>query len=266
MQGYIKIDRSILQHPALQKRDRKFCEIGAWLWLLLEASFKERDFTIGTQTTRLKRGELCHSVSYISAVWNWESHRVRYYLDKLVKFNCILIIKDNSKSADFPNIIKILNYDHYQDPISKPDVKLINNNHNKGNNKGIEYIGEFNEIWQKLKARRGSKKVAYQKWSKIRDKVDPNILVSEYNKTVHKASSIEFIPHFSTFISQERWLDEDKIIKEKKMTHEDWFRSRFPDILDKDWTMLSYSYPEIVFINRKGNKLAYDMRDGTPIS
>ena len=40
--GYIKIDRSILYHPALQKKDRSFCEIGAWLWLLLEASFLDR--------------------------------------------------------------------------------------------------------------------------------------------------------------------------------------------------------------------------------
>ena len=266
MQGYIKIDRSILQHPALQKRDRKFCEIGAWLWLLLEASFKDRDFTVGSQTTKLKRGELCHSMTYIAEAWNWEFHRVRYYLEKLVKFNCILIIKDTNKSADFPNIIKILNYDSYQDPINKPNIKLINNNHNKGNNKGIEYIGEFNEIWKRLKAKRGSKKVAYQKWSKIRDKVNEHILVSSYNKIAEKASSIEFIPHFSTFISQERWLDEDTIAKHKQMTHEDWFRSRFPDILDKDWSMISYSYPEIIFINKNGSRLAFDMRDGKPLN
>ena len=43
MEGYIKISRAILNHPALNKRDRTYCEVGAWLWILLEASFAERD-------------------------------------------------------------------------------------------------------------------------------------------------------------------------------------------------------------------------------
>ena len=35
--GYIKINRAILHHPSLQRKDRSFCEIGAFIWLLLEA-------------------------------------------------------------------------------------------------------------------------------------------------------------------------------------------------------------------------------------
>ena len=50
------------------------------------------------------------------------------------------------------------------------------------------------------------------------------------------------------------------------MTHEDWFRSKFPDVLNKNFSMLSYSYPEIIFIDKEGHRLAFDMRDGTPIS
>ena len=263
MQGYIKIDRSILQHPALQKRDRKFCEIGAWLWLLLEASFKERDFTIGTQTTRLKRGELCHSVSYISAVWNWESHRVRYYLDKLVKFNCILIVKDNSKSADFPNIIKVQNYDIYQDPIDKSVGKPYGNKHKQLNNKIIN-IDEFNDLWSRLTAKRGSKKVAYQKWIKIKEKVSVDDLVNSYNRLAKKATSIEFIPHFSTFLSQERWLDEDTIEKPKQVTPEEFFRKRFPNHIPKGFVMVAHSWKEITFSDGK-QQLTFDYMSGKKI-
>ena len=75
MEGYIKISRAILNHPALNKRERAYCEVGAWLWLLLEASFAERDFTIGTQTVRLRRGELCHSVSYMAEAWGWSQSK-----------------------------------------------------------------------------------------------------------------------------------------------------------------------------------------------
>ena len=46
MSGYIKINRGLLSHRSLQKKDRSLCEIGAFIWLLLEASFKDRDFDI----------------------------------------------------------------------------------------------------------------------------------------------------------------------------------------------------------------------------
>ena len=57
MNGYIKIDRSILYHPALQKRGQEFCEKGAFMWLLLEASFVDRVYRIKDKTIFLKRGQ-----------------------------------------------------------------------------------------------------------------------------------------------------------------------------------------------------------------
>ena len=263
MQGYIKVSRAILYHPSLQKKDRSLCEIGAFIWLLLEASFKDRDFDIKGQTVKLKRGQLCCSISYMANNWNWKKAKAQRYLDRLKRNGTILSNTPTDTSADMPNIITICHYDEYQDtPYDTPKDKK-QNKLKRINDKNVD---EFLYIWGKLDAKRGSKKVAMQKYNKIKNKVDKDILIEKYNQIVKKASSIEFIPHFSTFLSQERWLDDDQIIKQKVMTHEDWFRSRFPDILDQDWTMLSYSYPEIVFINRKGNKLAYDMRDGTPIS
>jgi hypothetical protein len=264
MEGYIKISRAILNHPALNKRDRTYCEVGAWLWILLEASFAERDFTIGTQTVRLRRGEFCHSVSYMAEAWGWSQPKTRHYLDKLVKFNSILFVKPEGKSADFPNIVKVLNYDDYQDGIGKSDVKPHGNKHNKIINKDIIYIDEFNKIWEKLTAKRGSKKVAYQKWSKIKTKVTPEKLIDSYNRIVKKASSIEFIPHFSTFLSQERWLDEDVIVKEKAITPEQFFRKRFPKIIPDGFIMVSHSWTEITFSNGK-QQLTFDYRTGKQI-
>ena len=178
--GYIKIHRGFLDHPATSKRGRIFCESTAWLWILLKASFVARDFSIGTQTVTLQRGELCYSVSYMAVAWGWSQSRTRHYLDKLVKHDLILFIKPNGKSADFPNLIKVNNYDKYQDPIDKSGGKPHGNKHNKLNNKIIN-IDEFNELWGRLTAKRGSKKVAYQKWVKVKDKVSVDELVSSYN-------------------------------------------------------------------------------------
>lgn len=250
MEGYIKISRAILNHPALNKRDRTYCEVGAWLWILLEASFAERDFRIGTQTVRLRRGEFCHSVSYMAEAWGWSQPKARHYLDKLVKFNSILFVKPEGKSADFPNIVKVLNYDDYQDALSKSDGKPYGNKHKQLNNKIIN-IDEFNYLWSRLSAKRGSKKVAYQKWVKIKDKVSVDDLVNSYNRLAKKASSIEFIPHFSTYLSQERWLDEDIIVKEKAITPEQFFRKRFPNIVPDGFIMTFHSWNEITFSNGK---------------
>ena len=250
MEGYIKISRAILNHPALNKRDRTYCEVGAWLWILLEASFAERDFTIGTQTVRLQRGEFCHSVSYMAEAWGWSQPKTRHYIDKLVKFNSILLVKPNGKSADFPNIVKVLNYDDYQDALSKSDGKPYGNKHKQLNNKIIN-IDEFNGLWSRLTAKRGSKKVAYQKWTKIKEKVSIDDLVNSYNRLAKKATSIEFIPHFSTFLSQERWLDEDSIVAEKKITPEQFFRKKYPNTVPDGYVMTFHSWNEITFTNGK---------------
>ena len=263
MEGYIKISRAILNHPALNKRDRTYCEVGAWLWILLEASFAERDFTIGTQTVRLQRGEFCHSVSYMAEAWGWSHPKTRHYLDKLVKFNSILFVKPDGKSADFPNIVKVLNYDDYQDALSKSDGKPHGNKHKQLNNKIIN-IDEFNDLWSRLTAKRGSKKVAYQKWIKIKEKVSVDDLVNSYNRLAKKATSIEFIPHFSTFLSQERWLDEDAIEKPKQVTPEEFFRKRFPNHIPKGFVMVAHSWKEITFSDGK-QQLTFDYMSGKKI-
>ena len=263
MEGYIKISRAILNHPALNKRDRTYCETGAFLWILLYASFVERDFSIGTQTVRLKRGELCYSVSYMASAWGWSQSRTRHYLDKLRKFDVILFVKPYGKSADFPNIIKVQNYDIYQDPIDKSVSKPHGNKHKQLNNKIIN-IDEFNVLWSRLTAKRGSKKVAYQKWIKIKEKVSVDDLVNSYNRLAKKATSIEFIPHFSTFISQERWLDEDKIEKVKQVTPEEFFRKRFPSHIPKGFVMVAHSWKEITFSDGK-QQLTFDYMSGKKI-
>ena len=73
MNGYIKIDRSILYHPALQKRGQEFCEKGAFLWMLLEASFVDREYRIKDIKIFLRRGKLCSSHTYIAEDWGWEN-------------------------------------------------------------------------------------------------------------------------------------------------------------------------------------------------
>ena len=248
MQGYIKINRAILFHPSLQKKDRSLCEIGAFIWILLEASFKDRDFDIKGQTIKLKRGQLCCSISYMAKAFNWNRAKVQRYLDKLKDNGTILTDTPIDTPADTPNVLTICHYDEYQD---MPNDTPTDNKQNKLIRINDKNIDDFMYIWGKLKAKRGSKKVALQKYNKIKNKVDADTLIEKYNQLVSKASSPEFIPHFSTYLSQERWLDEDSIVKEKKITPEQFFRQRFPNTVPDGFIMTFHSWNEITFTNGK---------------
>jgi len=261
MQGYIKINRAILNHPALNKRDRTFCEVGAWLWLLLEASFTDRDFTIGTQTVRLKRGELCHSVSYMAEAFNWNRAKVQRYLNRLKDKGTILSDTPNDPPSDTPNVITICHYDEYQDT---PTDTPTDNKQNKLTRMNDKNVDDFMYVWGKLKAKRGSKKVAIQKYNKIKNKIDSDTLIEKYNKIVDKASSPEFIPHFSTYLSQERWEDDDTVVKLPVKSSDEYFRETYPDKVPQGFRMVAETWAEIEYSDGK-QYLKFSKRNGNKI-
>lgn len=219
--GYIKIDRSILYHPALQKKDRSFCEIGAWLWLLLEASFLDRKFRIGNSEVKLKRGQLCSSLTYMANAFNWHKSKVQRYLDRLILNGSITTETPKDAPADMPNIITICQYDLYQDtPSETPkSAKQINDQ-----NKFTKEL--FDDVWSKLKVKRGTKANAYKSFLRLFKNKDLTIIdydstwiIEKYNQKCDSVSEKKFIPHFSTWLNNEGWTEE--LIKEK--TKEDNF-------------------------------------------
>ena len=66
----------------------------------------------------------------------------------------------------------------------------------------------FIYIWESLKVRRGSKKLALEKFKKIQD-IDPEIIITKYNKLCDQANDDKYIPHFATWLNQERFNDEE---------------------------------------------------------
>lgn len=71
------------------------------------------------------------------------------------------------------------------------------------------YKVEFeNEIWGKVKLKKGSKVKAYEKWLSKKDKTTNNIIVEKYNALISKTNDIEFIPHLATWLYGERWEED----------------------------------------------------------
>ena len=77
-----------------------------------------------------------------------------------------------------------------------------------------------NNIWSKLKVKRGSKKLAFNKWLKIKDTIDSEFIVDKFNNLCKETSDNIYVPHFSTWLNQERFNDEEIFsIDNFKKTH-----------------------------------------------
>ena len=156
MQGYIKLDRGILQHPAFQKRGQEYCEIGAFVWMIFNASFVDRDYLIYDKKIHLKRGQLCSSQTFMAEAWGWSKSKVQRYLDNLKKFDVITVGSPSGSPSDAPDIITIANYNEYQDtpnfsgsPSEPPSGHKHNKLNNKGNNNIVSEVEKAGEEWWK---------------------------------------------------------------------------------------------------------------------
>tara|TARA_B100000900_G_scaffold177317_1_gene150305 strand:+ start:2800 stop:3582 length:783 start_codon:yes stop_codon:yes gene_type:complete len=206
MQGYIKIDRSILYHPALFKRGQNFCEKGAFLWLLLEASFVDRKYRIKDKEIYLRRGQLCCSLSYMAEAWGWDKSKVQRFLDKLKQFDTITTDTLSDTPIDTPNVVTICHYDKYQDT---PNDTPTDNKHNKRNNKDNKYIlSKFDEFWSKVKRKvsKGQSEKAFKKLA--REWIDkPSELADLYNQHCASKDDIQFSQHPSTWLNGKGFED-----------------------------------------------------------
>lgn len=67
----------------------------------------------------------------------------------------------------------------------------------------------FNNIWDALMVRRGSKKRAFDRFKVLPETVNAEVIVDKFNELCRNTENQIFIPHFSTWLSQERYNDEE---------------------------------------------------------
>lgn len=67
----------------------------------------------------------------------------------------------------------------------------------------------FNNIWDALLVKRGSKKKALEKFKSMPNTVNRESIIDKYNELCRNTENQIFIPHFSTWLSQERYNDEE---------------------------------------------------------
>ncbi len=78
-----------------------------------------------------------------------------------------------------------------------------------------KYDPIFEELWNKLERKKGSKFKAHEIWLKLWSKdvikeTDTPELIESYNKQIKDIEDDTFIPHFTTWLNQRRWENEEK--------------------------------------------------------
>ncbi len=92
-----------------------------------------------------------------------------------------------------------------------------------------ESISIYNNIWEKLSIKRGSKSVAFNSWLKNAKDIKPEILIEKFNALCSSVDDPKFIPHFATWLNHERWEEElpskketDNFGVQPKKSHKDY--------------------------------------------
>ena len=95
-------------------------------------------------------------------------------------------------------------------PITPKDFEkwrqTVRTKHEESESIDIDNI--FNNMWNQLSYKRGSKQSANASWVKHAQDQKPEFLIEKYNALCSQTDDPQFIPHFSTWINQERWDEE----------------------------------------------------------
>lgn len=107
MSGAVRISRELFDDTAFKREP--FTEREAFVWLIMEASFKARMKRVGNVEIPLQRGQLAASLRFMAEAFQWSEARVRRYFDRLKKRRMI----DAATDAGI-TVVSVCKYNDYQ--------------------------------------------------------------------------------------------------------------------------------------------------------
>lgn len=113
----------------------------------------------------------------------------------------------------------------------------------------------FLEHWKNLHIKRGSKFAANKIWLKVSPEIPENLdIAAIYNRQVMKITDSQFVPHFSTWLSQRRWE-----IQESEETAPDMPNLR--EKMEKLGYRFTFSEDRFDYFDKKGISYKIDRYD-----
>lgn len=115
MSGTVNVSRSLWDDTTF--KDSEMSQREAWIWLIAEASWKERVKRFGSVEIKTERGQVAVSTRFMARAWMWSEARVRRYLDMLENRRMVCRKIDAGVT-----VITICKYDEYQNGPPKSDA------------------------------------------------------------------------------------------------------------------------------------------------
>ena len=204
-----------------------YTEREAFLYLIEKSAWKIRRYRSGNKVVQLKRGQFTGSLRYIAKAWQWKKDKVASFLKILVSAD---MIKTEQQTRQ--TVITICNYSKFQDIHNKvqTDTRQIldsgqtadrqrtdKNNQDNQDNQDIKDNNDFEKWWKVYprKVGKGSTRKCFDKAIKKIKVDDLMVITNQYNQTMN-GTEMQFIPHPTTWLNQERWLDDAEPVKKSK--------------------------------------------------
>lgn len=164
MSGTVNISRCIWSDTAF--KSEPFSEREAFMWMIMEASWKDRTKRVDNFVVELARGQLAASVRFMAKAWGWTPAKVQRYLDRIEKLKMIYRKTDTGVT-----VITIGKYDEYQNKPASSDTRPIQDRYRTDTNENKGLIPDaspslskrakperFQEFWDQYPHRGGAKK------------------------------------------------------------------------------------------------------------
>lgn len=216
MSGMINISRRLFSSEAF--RDEAFTEREAWVWLVMEASWKDRTVRVGDYVAETKRGQLAGSVRFMAKAWSWTAAKVQRYLKRIEKLKMIRVETDTGIS-----IVTICNYDKYQNDPKASDTGPIQDRYRTDTNENKvvipevikkeivsnETLAHFDNFWDVWPIKT-AKAAAAKAWAKLpqhsrRAAIDgAQSFFERWRRSYPTANPI----HPASYLNGKRWEDE----------------------------------------------------------
>jgi hypothetical protein len=125
MSGTVNISRRIWADTAF--KIEPFTEREAFVWMVMEASYKPREKRIGNVVVELNRGQLATSIRFMCEAWDWSKSRVARFLKRLENRDMI-----GTESGTGINVITVCKYDEYQNTPNESGTDKIKKRDSSG--------------------------------------------------------------------------------------------------------------------------------------
>ena len=107
--GYILLHKRIMDLECWVWNDKPFSRGQAWIYLLLNANFKDETKNIKGQVVTIKRGQVLRAEDTLAKDWGWSRGKVRRFLKSIEKDGMCSI-----NGTSYGTVISIENFEQYQ--------------------------------------------------------------------------------------------------------------------------------------------------------